>query len=330
MAEDYGKWLEDLEKQNKIGSGNRASNLEKLQGTNPDDVDRVKEALIAQYQRRGAAPSGVDSSVLSAQGYGSGRGETRDDTSSSSSGSANTWLSGGRGGGSSGSSAMPDYSKYFEQQNQYLQQMQTDAQARNAQITEREKAQQAQRDTLYGTLLNRAQQSTNVDPNDPIIKGQVQSFQNAQDRSQRNYLSDLAERSGPLANLRGEQRMTAERSGINTANYQSDLLARELTAKRAEISDALNSMRGMLTNDQQANLQRELNNLDNQLGQVSAGFSGGAAYGGLGNDLMRAMLQNSQFYAGLGSENDRFAAQHGLNVADRASYWDSLRRGLLD
>jgi hypothetical protein len=255
----------------------------------------------------------------------------------------------------------PDYSKYFEQQNEmqskyyeqnrlmmeqqnaYLQKMQADAEARNAQIAAQEAAQKAQRDQLYGTLLGRAQQSTIIDPNDPTMKAQTQNFAANQERSRRNYMSDLAEEAGPLANLRGEQRMTAERTGINNANFGAELMGRELQNRRMEISDALNSMRGMLTNDQQANLQRELDNLDNQLGQVGAGMQGvglgfgaagnigqlGLGYGGLGNNLMSALMQNNQFYSGLGSQNDQFAAQHGLNVADRASYWDALRRGLL-
>lgn len=332
MAEDYGQWLQGLEEQNKLSSNNRASDLEKLNNTNPDDVDRVKQALISQYQHRakGSATEGLDSSQLTKMGYGSGQGENQGSYQNNNSNSSPVSQSSNSYSGSGPSvPAMPDYSKYFEQQNSYLQKMQADADARNAQIAQREEEQKAQRDQLYGTLMGRAQQATNVDANDPIIKGQVDNFRNAQTRSQRDYLSNVAEGGGPLQNMRGEQRMAAEHSGINTANFQGELLGRELGSRRAEISDALHSMGGMLGADQQANLQRELSNIDTQMRSVGQGMQGAGMMGSLGNDLMRAMMQNNQFYSGLGSQNDQFAAQHGLNVADRASYWDALRRGQL-
>lgn len=381
MAEDYGKWLEDLSR--RTGASVEQSDLERLQQTNPDDPNnpanndttRLRQALESQYARRGASGqtgSGMGSEEATARGYGSGRGETAEDyipSASRPSGGGGvppmaSWL--GSGGGSAGGGGdsfnvnMPDYSKYFEQQNRaleqqntYLGQMQEAARAREAQIAQRESAQQAQRDQLYGTLMGRAQQSTNINADDPVIRGQVEAFRNEQTRGKRDYLSDVAESAGSLANLRGEKRMAAERTGQATGGFQAQLLGRELSAKRAEIADALQSMGGMLSADQQANLTRELGNIDSQLRSVGTGFQGAgvgfggaAAAGGLGlgfgrlgldtelgrgalsNELQRALMQNQQFYSGLGSQQDQFLADLGLRAENQFNYWRDPLRGL--
>ena len=276
----------------------------------------------------------MGSEEATARGYGSGRDETADDRygsagapSGGGGGSAmGSWL--GSGGSSGGGGNMPDYSKYFEQQNSYLQDLQGRMKTREDKIAQQEAARLAQRDQLYGTLMGRAQQSTAINADDPIIRGQVEAFRNEQTRGKRDYLSNLAESAGPLANLRGEKRMAAERTGQATGGFQAQLLGRELTAKRAEISDALNSMGGMLSGDQQANLQRELGNIDAQLKSVGTGFGGAAAFGGLGNDLQRAMMQNQQYYAGLGSQNDQFAADLGLRAENQYNFWNDPLRGM--
>lgn len=210
-----------------------------------------------------------------------------------------------------------------QQQTQYAQ-MQADRQAADA-------TNKARNDELYNTLQTRATQSLDLNPNDPIIKGQTTAYNANADRAKSAYLSDLAEKVGPLANMGGETRLANEQYGRDTGAFQAELMGRELTSRRAEISDALNGMRGMLTADQQQSLQRELGLLDNAISQQQVANQGRSidVTSQLGNrnadtDLLRAILQNQQFGQQLGQNQDQFNAQLGFNTTDRANYWDWL------
>ncbi len=113
-------------------------------------------------------------------------------------------------------------------------------------------------DQLYNMLMSRATQGTNVDRNTPAIRMQADAFNANVERNRRNYLSDVAESSGPYANLTGERRMATERAGIASGQNEASLVGRELTAKRDEIAQALASAQGMLTESQRLDLQRQL------------------------------------------------------------------------
>jgi hypothetical protein len=120
---------------------------------------------------------------------------------------------------------------------------------------------------LYDELLSRATQGLKIDRNDPIIRDQADAYSANLERSKRNDLADLAERSGPLANLRGETRLANERMGQAAGAFEAQLMGRELTARRDEIAQALSSMQGLLTTEQQLALQRELGLLNNAIQQ---------------------------------------------------------------
>ena len=174
---------------------------------------------------------------------------------------------------------------------------------------------------LYNLLQQRATQSLAVDRNDPIIRAQADAYAANQERARRNYPDDVAEKSGPYANLQGEQRMAAERYGQSTGAFEAQLLGNELSARRNEIAQSLESMRGLLTTDQQIQLQRELGLLDQVIKQQNIGLqqqSIGLQQQQLGQDWQKAMLQN-----------DQFLRQLGLNDWDRQMYYDALNRGLL-
>lgn len=182
----------------------------------------------------------------------------------------------------------------------------------------------AKSDALYGQLLQRAQQGTAVSPNDPVIKAQTEAYTANTDRSTRNYLADRAEQAGPYANLAGEQRMATERSGQAAGSFTAELMGRELTSRRQEISDALNGMRGMLSLDQQNQLQRELGVMDDAIKRqgLSLASTGqnqsydlglrGAATAGRGVDLgfLNAGNQNQQFYNELGLRANQYGAEN--------------------
>lgn len=173
-------------------------------------------------------------------------------------------------------------------------------------------ANRARNDQLWQTYMDRAQQGLNVDRNSPVIRTQADAYSANEQRASRDYLADLAEKSGPLANLRGEQRLASERLGQRTGTFEAELISRELGAKREEIAQALQGLSGLLSADQVQALQRELAMYDNALRQQGLSIQSQ----GQNLDWQRALLQNDQFLADL-----------GLRAEDRASYWDAVRSG---
>lgn len=189
-----------------------------------------------------------------------------------------------------------------------------------------------QRDELYGTLVNRSQLSEQVTPDDPLIKSQTDAFRNEQERSRRGYMSDLAEKQGPLANLSGERRMAHERAGQAVGSLQNQLMVQELNSRRGIISEALQSRASLLTSEQQAGLQRELAQLDAQIKQEQMALQRELGLGNQNLDLERILMGQRQFDAQLAQQqeqqnrsSDQWAAEFGLTAADRANYWDAQR-----
>ncbi|MEQ1910609.1 MAG: hypothetical protein ABMA15_17445 [Vicinamibacterales bacterium] len=112
--------------------------------------------------------------------------------------------------------------------------------------------------------MKRASQSLTLNPNDPIIRGQVDAMRAEQERSARDYMEEQAAR-GANVNLNMEGRMAAENVGASTGAFQASLMGRELTARRDEIMSALASMQSYLTVQQQMALQRELAQLNDAI-----------------------------------------------------------------
>jgi hypothetical protein len=111
---------------------------------------------------------------------------------------------------------------------------------------------------LFNTLMERAKQSEVINPNDPIIKAQVDAYNAQGQRAGQNYLAQLAEKQGANANIGAETRASAETVGQQTGSYQATLMQQELTARRQEIEQALSGASGLLTAEQQMSLQKEL------------------------------------------------------------------------
>jgi hypothetical protein len=133
-------------------------------------------------------------------------------------------------------------------------------------------AAQPQSDALYQMLMQRAQQGTAVNRNDPNIRSQVDPVVAQQERASRNYLDDVAERSGPLANLQGERRLVAERGGQAAGAFESEVIGREIAAKRDEIQQALSLYGSMLSADKQLELQNQLAQLNAALQREGYGL----------------------------------------------------------
>lgn len=167
------------------------------------------------------------------------------------------------------------------------------------------------RDQLVAQLMKRSQQSLNVDPNDPIIKGQGDAYNASLERERQRYLSGLAESNGPYGNNLGEARLTQEQVGQDTGKFVSGLMGTEVSARRKEIQDALTSLQGQLTAEQEMALRRELA----QLSDATQRY---------GIDSSASTAANSE-----SMRNQQFLAQLGLQAEDQYNHWDLVRSGQL-
>ena len=122
---------------------------------------------------------------------------------------------------------------------------------------------------LFDFLMGQAQQGINVNEDDPIIRSQVNAYGAGQERSRRNYLQNLAESTGPNANIGAENRISAETVGQNTAEFQGKLMQEELGARRSQLAQYLGMMGNMLSDEQRMQLQYQLALMDNALGQAN-------------------------------------------------------------
>lgn len=159
---------------------------------------------------------------------------------------------------------------------------------------------------LYQLLMQRAQQGTAIDRNDPNVRAQVDPLVAQQERATRNYLDALAEKAGPLANIQGEQRLAAERSGQAAGQLESEVIGREMDARRQEISQALSMWGSMLSNDERLALEKEL------------------AY------LSDATTRRGQDITTRGQDlsNDQFLRELALRQYDLGNEWDYRWSGL--
>jgi len=186
---------------------------------------------------------------------------------------------------------------------------------------------------LFRTLMERANQSLSVNPNDPVIKGQTEAFRDTQTRGVRDYLAQMAEQGGAYGNPSSETRGAYEKAGQNTASFQSQLLQNELNARRQEIQNALSEQGSLLSQQDQLGLQKELGLIDAQIRNkgVNNQFWLGQGNLGLGytnSDRNYALGLGSQGLQqqGINSQNDQFAANFGQQATQNANYWDDRRR----
>lgn len=154
---------------------------------------------------------------------------------------------------------------------------------------------------LTDLLMNRAQQPLNIDPlTDPIIQPQVADYGATQTRMANKAIDQQAEGGSPYSTGAQQNARTQanENAGFNTANLQSSLMTNELTARRQDIQNAMQTEGGLLTADQQLKLQNELGLIDANLKQQ-----------------------------GLNSQNDQFLATLGLNINNQNSYLNAAQQG---
>lgn len=160
--------------------------------------------------------------------------------------------------------------------------------------------QKAKSDKLYNRLQSDSEQSLAIDRNDPIIRAQADAYSANEERGRRNYISDIAEQAGPMANIQGERRMAAERAAQRSGQNEAGLMGGELTARRAAIQDRLHGMQGMLSTEQTLEMQRELARMDQAIKEKQI------ASGTRGQDI----------------QNDQFQRDLGLREWDKGNYWN--------
>jgi hypothetical protein len=163
---------------------------------------------------------------------------------------------------------------------------------------------------LMDLLIKRSQQSLAVNRNDPTIRAQADPYAANVERARRDYVADAAEDAGPVANIRGEKRLASERAGQASGLFESQLIGREILARRDEISQALQQWGGMLSQEQQLALQKELSYLDDATRRY-----------GIDTQARTAADQIGLGYGQLGLDRDRLGLDIGRAEAD--NWWRS-------
>lgn len=123
----------------------------------------------------------------------------------------------------------------------------------------------ATQQALFDRLMGLASQSTNVSPDDPVIKAQTDAYRAEATRGARDYISAAAEKGGQNANMDAASRSAYEKAGQATAGFQGQAMVNELAARRQQIMQALSGASGLLTSEQSMQLQDQLAQLDAQL-----------------------------------------------------------------
>jgi hypothetical protein len=197
--------------------------------------------------------------------------------------------------------SLPDFSKMFASQ-------------------EAEKAAQTEKaNTLFNFLMGKAQQAKDVDPNDPVIRKQADTFAAAKTREGRRYLQELAERKGSGGNIGAETRMMAEKASQASAEHEGGIYQHELDVRRQEIMQALAQASQFLTAQQQMDLQEELATIDNMMKQASMSQQESQ----FGRNLAQQDRSLAQSAGQFGSSMAQRQSEFERNLAQRAYEYDN-------
>jgi hypothetical protein len=176
-------------------------------------------------------------------------------------------------------------------------------------------------------LLTRGQQAPSLD--DPVLKPQMEAFNVQRQRAAERQRASAAERlaangmasggsGGALDTALGQ--IEAGR-GLDEANFGAQLVGQEQDARRNELIKALSIAAQMGDNEAARELQRMGLELNRTLGTGDLDLRGRAltqqgqlGRGALGVDLLRALMQNDQFYSGLGLNAAQMQALFNQNA----------------
>lgn len=239
------------------------------------------------------------------------------------------------GGGGSPAPTAPPSGTNQASINQQAQNASTYSATPNAAPTQ-QTTNQGTQDVVRNSYLQQATQGTQVDRNDPNFRQQADTYAAGVERARRNYMADQAEGAGPYATgaMRGQARMSAERAGQATGQFEAELVERELLQRRNEIQNALQNLGGMINSDQTRALQQQLADLNAAIQRQGIESSANVALSGQSLQRQLAELQNLYNYAALNQADRQFGASLGenarqynntlgFNIGDREAYWNN-------
>lgn len=173
-------------------------------------------------------------------------------------------------------------------------------------------------------LIQQMNQNPVPSRNDEAVRAQVDPYRAAIDRQVRGQIRDEAESNFGAGQDFGtpERLAAAERGGQASGLFESQVVGREIQARRQQIQQALGMFGESLSDDQRRALQKQLADLDAQLrreglstqsglGMADIGLRRELGTGSLSNQLLGLLLNNQQFGDRLGL--DAALAQAGLN-----------------
>lgn len=172
---------------------------------------------------------------------------------------------------------------------------------------------QGGQDVFRNALISQMTANPIPTVDDPAIAAQLSPFAAAQDRARRDEVRAGAESAFAGGQDYGnpEKMAAAERAGQSVGLRASDLVGKELGARRQQIQQALTQFGGTISDDQRRALEKRAQDLDNQIrtqGLAQTGQLGNReldirnqlGMGGLNIEMIRAMNQDKQFGQDLG------------------------------
>ena len=218
--------------------------------------------------------------------------------------------------------------KQLTQQQQFFQTQQNQYQARMVAEQQRKQSyEDAIRQQILG-IMGQNQGPFDAE-NDPASK----AFTRVQQRAADKFRADQAEQrsvqglgqnqqgevSGALgADIGGAQSTLAE----NIASFQSKMIVDQINQRRQQLMQALQIGAGLLSQDQQVSIQRELATMDNALrqnmAQADIGLRQYGQQGQLSLGMLQALMGNQHFYDRLGYDIGRDEQEFNLRSM---GYW---------
>jgi len=154
-------------------------------------------------------------------------------------------------------------------------------------------------DMVRQTILDLIQGKGQGDINKQIAP-QVEAFQRGQERNMSRGREEAAQRllasgqgavdGGSSGALESSIQGLRQQAGENTNRFTSQIMANELNNRREQLMQALQMGAGLLSEDQQLALRRELSNIDASLARERMGLEADQYQAGLNQRMVEMML----------------------------------------
>lgn len=180
--------------------------------------------------------------------------------------------------------------------------------------------------TVRDAILKRLGQSENPSLDDPIIQGQLNARRTSNQRAEERLRGELAEQNAAEGQERGAinpaMLAAGQRRGEDEADFSANLMAQQQQKRAEDIRQALQVGAGILNQDEQRKLQKELADLElklknrgldiqEQLGGRELDIRKMLGEGGLSLGFLQTLLGRTNFLDQLGFDYGAF--QHDAN-----------------